>query len=137
MEHTTSTPNNELAHAPNHPQDRHTPMDTNELYALFNGTTHPQQATPDTYGGYMCEPCPEDHCVMLLDIDCGAMGGVSLYVSEGPVLDARIEFEADSPDTSPADLEEWFACLDRMRTDLRNAYEWASNLLATVQDGEA
>ena len=74
---------------------------------------------------------------MLLDIDCGAMGGVSLYVSEGPVLDARIEFEADSPDTSPADLEEWFACLDRMRADLRNAYEWASNLLATVQDGEA
>ena len=31
MEHTTSTPNNELAHAPNHPQDRHTPMDTNDL----------------------------------------------------------------------------------------------------------
>ena len=112
-------------------------MNTNDLYALFNGATDPQQATPDTYGGYMCEPCPEDHCVMLLDIDYGAMGGASLYVSEPGVLDTRIEFEADSRASTPADLEEWFARLDRMRTDLRNAYVWASTLLSTAGGGQA
>ena len=112
-------------------------MNTNDLYALFDNMPHPRQVTPDTYGGYLCEPSPENHCVMLLDIDCGAMGGVSLYVSEPGVLDARIEFDADSPDTSASDLEEWFACLERMRTDLHNAYIWASTLLSTAERSAA
>ena len=112
-------------------------MNTNDLYALFDNMPHPRQVTPDTYGGYMCEPSPENHCVMLLDIDYGAMGGASLYVSEPGVLDTRIEFTADSPAMSAANLDEWLACFDRMRADLRNAYVWASTLLSTAGGEQA
>ena len=29
-------------------------MNTSDLYALFENAPHPKQATPTTYGGYMC-----------------------------------------------------------------------------------
>ena len=137
MNSTTNT----SIHAHNEQASAHrqegTPMNTNDLYALFDNMPHPRQVTPDTYGGYMCEPSPENHCVMLLDIDYGAMGGASLYVSEPGVLDTRIEFTADSPAMSAANLDEWLACFDRMRADLRNAYVWASTLLSTAGRGQA
>lgn len=112
-------------------------MNTNDLYALFENAPHPKQATPTTYGGYMCEADPVNECVKLLDINYGAMGGISLYVTVPDMIDARIEFEADGPDTTPDDLHEWLELLDTLRIDLHDAYEWAHDLLDTTMKREA